>query len=571
MPHLSLVLCLAASLGLAAATKSQATEASAPALPDSPLKTLLGQLAQKSAPAGPAPGKAELVRPELGFKPRRRWLLLPDLARQLGDDDEQRATIRTLLEAGAVEARKALAAEGADNDVGAAATLFVSQLWQFARNSELSEAHVDVLHAQVVATLATPEVAKMSDAEKQRFWEYCIGFPIFVAGMAELTDDAKHTAALRTAAGLGFEAVLGVGVRQVEIGAAGLTAKAAPAPKLPATGPAIPGIDYTAPPGWTRETVGANVIFRATLGDVDDKGQLDPNNTASHQATIGFTPILGARQGPTTLFEQIWRDQFAPFELGDTVVHYRARLPSQLVVLYMGRFFARPNTPKTHGNPMTYGALWLIDLGDNRFQPMVALIEPRDPGIGMDSFRESQALRALSFPLAAVLDSIRPAKGAPPYPAGGFFAAEDLRGTWVTSSSAFGGHYVNTATGGSAGVAVTSSGGHFYLRNDGTYEYAFAYYAANPQLGNSSGSTRHGGRYTLDGDIVLVEPAKPINYKFTCCAVGVGVRQTPQGPRRMLVTVSARNDGVFLAPHLIANWDGYQGTMNWYMEDPTVR
>ncbi len=63
-----------------------------------------------------------------------------------------------------------------------------------------------------------------------------------------------------------------------------------------------------------------------------------------------------------------------------------------------------------------------------------------------------------------------------------------------------------------------------------------------------------------------VEPSKPIDYTFTCCAVGVGSRQTPEGRKRVLVTVSATNDGVYRAPPLIPDWDSYSGTMTWYME-----
>jgi hypothetical protein len=289
--------------------------------------------------------------------------------------------------------------------------------------------------------------------------------------------------------------------------------------------------------------------------------------TRHNQATIGLLPVLTATQGPTALFDQTWRDQFAPFVLGDTFVHYRARLPSNLVVLYMGRFFERPNTPAAEGNPDTYGVLYLVDLGDNRFQPIVALVEPRDTSIGMDTFKEGRALKALSFPLGAFLDSVKPATGAPPYPVGGFFAAADLRGRWATSSGAYGGTYENTMTGGFAGAAVTSSGGHMYLNADGTYDYSFAYASSHPQFGNSGGSTNHSGRYRLNGDIVLVEPSKPIPYTFTCCAVGVGMRQRPDGPRRILVTVGAHGDGGFRAPPLIPNWDSYPGTMNWHVEE----
>ncbi len=605
MPN-PLVCAVPFALCLAASCLPAQAPTLAPLAPDSPAKTLLIRLAQqppaaKGDPTIAAKTKAELLRPELHFRPRERWLLLPDLATQLGTDDDQRDAVKALFEAGVPELQAALAAEGADSDLGTAAVLCITQLWQFARGVELPEAQVDALHAQIVATLAVPEVAKMRNDDKQRLWEFCVGYTIYTAGVAEAAEDEPAKAELRKTAGRGLEALLGVGPDRIQLGANGLTASAARAPAtamgrptvpatvpptaapatasptpsdataLPATGPAIPDIAYDAPSGWSREAAKGTVIFRSTLGDVDKDGRPEENNRASHQATFGFLPVLTATKGATALFDQTWRDQFAPFELGDTFVHYRARLPSQLVVLYMGRFFARPGTPQFEGNPKTYGALYLVDLGGNRFQPLVALVEPRSTSIGMDVFKEGAALQALSFPLWTLLQSVRPANGAPPYPAGGFFAAADLRGGWHQSSGAFGGNYYDTTTGGYAGAAVLSSGGTFLLRDDNTYEYSFAYASSHPQFGKSGGSTRHDGRYRLNGDIVLVEPKQTLPTAFTCCAVGTGRRETKDGPRRVLITVQAQRDGTFRAPSLVPNWDGYEGTMAWFTEGPTGR
>ena len=589
-PLLLLTCFVASSWLLPAQPPAEVAEIPTAVLPDSPLKARLRELAAAKPPAAggkqPTPVQPkELLRPELAFRPKQRWVLLYDLAQLLGTDEEERETLKEVLTAGAEAAREAIAAEaeGADHDVGVAATLFVAQLWQVARNVELSEAQQDRLHAQMAMHLATKEVGAMRDTEKQRVWEFCIGYPLVITTLLESAADDARRAPIRKLAAVVFESLLGVPVERVEIGDSGLIARSQPAqpaaPKAapaqaPASSPAdaaVPGVTYTDPPGWTRTKEQGNVIFRATLGDVDDQGRLEQYNDASHQGTIGVLPILTATQGPTVLFERTWREQFAALELGDTVAHYRSRLQSKLVVLYMGRFFARPGGPDQNRAPKTYGGLWLVDLGGGRYQPFVALVEPRDPGLGMDMFKEGAALKSLSFPLAALLDSIRPAKGVPPYPSGGYFTPAELHGMWRESSSAYGGSYVNSNTGAFAGVAVSSSGGHFFLRPDGTYEYAFAYYSTHPQFGNQGGSTNHAGSYTLDGDIVKVAPTKPINYQFTCCATGVGVRQTPQGPRRLLLTVSANNDGAFLAPHLIANWEQYRGVMTWYVEDPDAK
>ena len=90
--------------------------------------------------------------------------------------------------------------------------------------------------------------------------------------------------------------------------------------------------------------------------------------------------------------------------------------------------------------------------------------------------------------------------------------------------------------------------------------------ATNPQLGNSSGSTKHGGTFKLDGDVVLVTPQKPIPYEFTCCAVGIGRVVTPKGDRRVLVTVSKHRSGGFQQMPLIPNGNNCDSTLSFYVE-----
>lgn len=577
--------------------------ADAPPPPASPLTSLVRKLAEKrageKASAGAVPRKEDLLRPEFRFKRAPGWLTLPDLARQLTTTEDERTAIMELLDKGVTEASRLFAAEGADNDVGAAAAFFLTQLWSHARQQEIPEPGSDQLHAQLVAALAGPEMAKLSDADKQRFWEYCIGFPVFVLGMKEVATEPAAQADLRTIAGAGFKSVLGVPPELVDIGTGGIALSAAaeaelakmnagsaPAPTVvranapapaatvvrapaPAAEPTavaagVSGITYTPPTGWAREDAAWATIFRATLFDTTDKGVPEPHRDGRHAGSIFVLPPRPMTGDAHTTFDALWRQQFDGFNLGDTVVHYRSRLPCGLVVHYMGRFFKRKNAAANALDE--YGVLYLVDLGAGRVQPITAIAVPNDPGLGMATFKETAAYRSLAWPLGALLDSIKPVGGPAPYPSGGYFAASDLQGNWEQSSSAFGGMYVNTVTGMGAGAAVSSSSGTFRLGTDWTYEYSFGYANFNPQFGSSSGSTKHGGRYRLDGDIVLVEPAKPISYKFTCCAVGKGTRQTPGGLKRILVTVSATGDGAFRAPPMIPNWDSYSGTMNWYSE-----
>ncbi|MBL9212062.1 MAG: hypothetical protein JNL92_16510 [Opitutaceae bacterium] len=567
-----------------------------PPPPASALSGLVKKLTEKrAAPSGAKPTKEQLLRPEFRFKAAPNWLLLPQLARQLTSNDTEREAVFALMDAGAREARKLLAAEadGADRDVAAATSLFASQLWGIVRQVEPSEEAGDALHAQIVSVLAGPEIAQVSDADKQKYWEFCLGFQVFVMGMKEVATDPASQEDLRKIAAAGFESLIGVNPHLVDLGPQGMVVRAGleeaarkvkedeaaaanpppvtivraptqPPAAAPAGGPAVSGITYTPPAGWAREEANWATIFRATLFDVLNDGTRDPRGEGRHPAAIFVMPPRAMSGSAHATFDEVWRQQFEAFELGDTVVHYRARIKSGLVVHYMGRFFNRK--VRAEGALKPYAVLYLVDLGGGRVQPITALVEPVDASTGMNSFKESAAFNALWRPLLEMLESIQPAGGRAPYPSGGFFAASDLQGNWGTTSSAYGGSYVNTMTGMSAGVAVSTSGGSFRLGTDGTYDYSFAYASSHPQFGNSGGSEKHSGRYRLDGDIVLVEPSKPIGYTFTCCAVGIGTRQTPQGLKRILVTVGANSDGAFISPQLMPSWDYYRGVMTWYVE-----
>ena len=327
----------------------------------------------------------------------------------------------------------------------------------------------------------------------------------------------------------------------------------------------LAGIDYTAPAGWSREDASWATIFRATLADVDDQGKPRPDNERQHAGSIFVLPPRTVGPDRAAAFEKIWREQFDTFDLGDTVAHYRSRLASKLVVHYMGRFFQRKNAGER--DPRIYGVLYLVDLGGDKVQPVTATVVVGRAPLSMEMFNENEAFKALSVPLGAFLDSIKPRGGAAPYPAGGYFSPSDFVGNWKQSSSAFGGFYVNAQTGAAAGAAVHSAGGHLNLTADGKYDYAFGFASHNPQFGTTSGAEAHAGTYKLDGDILITEASKPVRHPLKRCAVGIGVRQTPGGPRRLLILVGANSEGVFRAQHLIPNWEYYPGVMDWYMEE----
>ncbi len=562
-----------------------------PAPPSSPLSGLVRQLAEKNAAKQAAALPADKVaalKATFRFKPAGRWLVLPEMAKGLASNDAERAVVLEVLEKGAIEMNRVLAAEKHDNDVAAAVTVFLTQLWGYVRQEEVSGTALEAVYAQVASVMGGPEMGKAGDAEKQQLWEFCMGFPAFILAINEVATEPSAKADLRKLAAAGFASLFGASPELIDIGPNGLTvsktaeaalakqaegaARVMPAQKSTGTvadakrreGPGVSEITYIPPSGWTRETADWGTGFRATLHEMRNDGQPDPNSRARYVSYIGVLPVQEMEGGAQAMFNAMWTAQFSAYELGDTIAHYRSRLKSGLVVDYMGRFFRRKDAAE--GDLQHYAVLYLIELGENRVRPIIALVVPNDPGLGMNVFKEGSAMRALAVPLAAMLDSIKPAKGSAPYPAGGYFSPAEIQGHWGTSSSSYGGMYVNSTTGLGAGAAVTSAGGSFRMGADGTYDYDFAYYSANPQFGNMKGSTRHSGRYQLDGDLIRVQPSKPISYQFGECVVGIGVQQTANGLKRVLITVGADGSGVFRSPPIIPNWATYEGTLTWYVE-----
>jgi hypothetical protein len=595
-PSLLVCRCLAATLFVSWLFAPRIHAGDAPPPPSTPLNGLVKRLAEKRASekaSDRAPAKEELFRPEFRFRRAKTWLLLPDLARQLTSNEQERSAVMELLDTGVGEASRLLGAEGAENDIAAAAALVTAQLWSLARQREIPEPGADRLHAQMAAVLAAPETAAMSDTDKQRYWEYCLGFSVFITGMQEVATEDAAQAALRTLAGAVFNELMGVSPELIDIGRDGIALSAAaeralaqaqpaavavptarttaPHPSASAaaadrdpthTAAGVPGITYAPPPGWAKEDAAWATIFRATLPDTNVDMKIDPSGTGRHAGSIFVLPPRPISGDSKATFEAVWREQFSAFELGDSIVHYRSRVRSGLVIHYMGRFFVR----KEPSDLRPYAVLYLVDLGGGMVQPITAVVQPHDPSVGMSTFKEESAYRSLTNALLALLDTIRPASGSAPYPAGGYFKAADLRGDWSHSYRGAGATYVNRLTGMSAGIAVNGSTATLRLGTDGTYAFSLGYYAHDPATGSSQGSTKHHGKYRLDGDVVLIEPSGPLDSPFSCCAVGVGTRQTKDGAKRMLVTVTAQADGKFLGPALVPLGDTYPGVMYWYVE-----
>ena len=323
-------------------------------------------------------------------------------------------------------------------------------------------------------------------------------------------------------------------------------------PVKPSEASSAGGATYAPPAGWTRTE-----YADATAFDV----RLTPEPRANHAARIVIYRPLAAPNGLAAQFEAEWQRQIGgPYgKPGDaTVAHYRGRLPGGVDAYFMGRFFDRPNETQA-----IYAVMYLLDLGD-RTQTIVATTIGGWDGVNYPGAVDGSAHWALSQHLFVLLDSIRLTGRAA---SGPLFTARDVRGTWEYADGGYGGSFVNAQTGASAGAAVRGASSTLLLGADGSYAYAFAYYASNPGSGVSvpPQAESHEGTYEIANDILRCRPSKAGVAELRRKVVGAGVVATEKGPRRLLIVVG-ESERDFKGPMWVPLWDRYEGVMHWYVE-----
>jgi hypothetical protein len=333
-------------------------------------------------------------------------------------------------------------------------------------------------------------------------------------------------------------------------------ATVAATPVVPAAAPGAPGLRFVAPPGWRAEApAGGAVSFSRAL---------DQNRGVVHEATIWLFAPQAAPQGPAAAFVAEWRSRLGGpngFALGDAVAHYRQRLPGGPVAYYMGNTFTKGSDREQD----YYYALYVIDLLDGRTQTVAVRVVIGREQYSMGQQNTADAMRQLVPAIAPLLDSLRYPDARVPGP---LVAAREVQGNWRQSSSVFAGAYVHAATGQSAGMGAASSGNTLNLQADGRYAYYFASYFNNPVAGQGGTATnRYNGRWTLQQQLIQLAPDRPQGDDPSEMAVGSGVLNTPQGPRRMLITVGQARNGQYRPPPWFPLWDGYDGVMKWYVQE----
>jgi len=179
-------------------------------------------------PAAASPGGAArpAAAPATRFQPARRSLLLPAMTKSMLKDPKQQRALLEVLEKGVQEYEVNAKKSGFPHDVAGAMAFFIGASYLvYNQGRSPDDKGLDLVAGALQRTLDTPEMGRVSAADKQRFYELMVGLGTYLAvayQQAASKGDKAQAAELRDAAGAALKGFLKIDPDKVRITAAGL-------------------------------------------------------------------------------------------------------------------------------------------------------------------------------------------------------------------------------------------------------------------------------------------------------------------------------------------------------------
>jgi len=180
-----------------------------------------------SAKAAPAPAsRPELKTPASHFRPAKKHLLFAQLAASLTRDRAQQKALQEVFEQGLAAYEKEAAADNLVNDIAGASAFFIGTAYFVAHDGqEPDEEGLTIAARQMQVMFETPQMRKISDTEKQKFYELMIGLGTFLGTtytLAVQQNDAELVAQMKEVANASLKGYLKVDPAKLTIGPNGL-------------------------------------------------------------------------------------------------------------------------------------------------------------------------------------------------------------------------------------------------------------------------------------------------------------------------------------------------------------
>jgi len=420
-------------------------------------KGALTDLARRLAAQGAAPksGDAPAGAPAAArFKPSGDHPMLDSIVNSLSTDDAQRSTLRQLLTQGGDALEAAMRKAGRPNDVSAAFVLFVSTQWSAATGKTVSDAASNALMAQTDALFDSPEMRATSDADKQRFYEYCTYLTVFTSTMQQAAQDDATKNNVRGAAAQLFRTLVPVDPQKVSIVAGrGLVLPGAAASTAPSA-----SLSFSAPPGWQKQVEEGGAVYSRTI------------KTTNGDLTVSAVILLpAARTGaPAALCGRLFDDLLRP-RLSGLPQDIRPEVFRRYVGNGLRCAFASVSRNYRKDSLDYLGTsqelhLYAVESG-GAVVPVLVTLTGSD-GMGPDGKYVNPHIRD-----EWVEEFLGALSGTPTNRS--LFTGPELAGSYKLSQSTTGPQLYNAVTGAYAGFAFVSRGNEITLRADGTFEAQF--------------------------------------------------------------------------------------------------
>lgn len=504
--------------------------------PDAPSENPLNAIAKRLAK-----GVSKTVKPDAAaytFKPSGGRLALDDLINTLGEGDEQKKALRTLFTAGFTAFEGAAKKERKANDVAAAFTFFIATHYSAATGESISDAAGGALYAQVQSLFADPAMKTITDADRQRFWETCVGLSTFTLGIAQAATDAEADASFKKIAAATFQSLLNVPVTSVKITDKGITV--AGTAKAVAATSSTTNLSYTVPAGWTETKADGGTLLNRTVKT--EKGEL----------VLDVVLMTGAAQSgdPSEFCQAFYKKQLAPqmpadeFKNGTSLREMKTDVYRRLVGngmrCYMtGNLWTKKVGLDYFGTSQEWH-VYYVESGSKWVPVMVSMTG--------EAGRDSQDVLLNGNERYDWLeDVLRGLKGAPSSKP--LFTLAEIVGDFSTVSSSVGPMLYSTITGGSVGMNAVASSTQLNIKSTGTFSYSIGAATTYAGSGTRFQSQKDTGNVTITQDSwgsFLVRNGKARTSRDRIVTASV----LPNG-RRMFVTVGESDK-----PTLSFIWNG---------------
>lgn len=404
------------------------------------------------------------------FTPSGKRIYVAKMVDSLAENAEQKKALTDLFENALTTFDAEVKKVGMANDMVPALAFYIQTLWTVQSGKTVSEENGDRLISQLRGALSYPEIAGMSDSEKQSLYEYGVCMSTLTLTLhqaAEGKPDQMRT--LRSFARESLSKIVGVDADRISIGAKGLevsgTTTASGEEKNSASGTPptgnLPRVTFTAPPDSRVENRGPiTMIWRPKYN-----GAVKNDNEQLYYTVL---PPVKASSHPDreAAFEADWSSLTQGLNVtwqGRTLVS-RYYLPSG-VVCYVAQGIQKANqTLGSYGShDGTRMILCLLDFGTY----YVSVAEVYSYKNGTDFLERQQA------PFEDFIKTVRiPGATAPR----SYVSREQVVGTWAHFDGYYSAtDYYSSSTGAYSGSVIQSNSSRtvLYLNANGTAKFEF--------------------------------------------------------------------------------------------------